>query len=711
MDEYRTAAVPVILKSKGVRVLLVDHYSSFSYNLLQLVAEITGIVPTVIYCDAAIPDDLSAFDCVVISPGPGSPENPSDIGSSRYFLQECELPVLGICLGHQALAYGFGATIARSEEPIHGQKWAIQHRGEHPLFTEIPNRFYAVRYHSLQIEAPLPKELVSLAETAEGTIMAIAHKELPKWGVQFHPESFETEHGRTLLANFCAMSIGREQLAERVDSAITRATATRTIDTEWTLLRHPLSHAGDATSLFSALFGKSEHCFWLDGKSCPRGMSYMGDGKGDNAHLLRYNNADKSLVRHSDAGETSVSVDCVFDYLAEALSGQRIQESEAGAEDGFRGGYVGYFGYELGRSAKYSSYAPDAQWLWVERFLAFDHRDNSASLVALVPAGDEEASAKAHRWFRAMESRCRDQGKIAHMEPEPRGIEQNLGLSLREGREAYEKKIAQCIEAIRAGESYELCLTTELSGHANVDALSLFFDTRQNNPAPYSAFLRCPEFSLVSASPERFLRIDSNGKVESKPIKGTAKRSPDAALDKKLAKSLVESDKERAENLMIVDLVRNDLGRNCEIGSVEVSSFAEVESYATVHQLVSTICGQLRPEVSPMHCVRDAFPAGSMTGAPKIRSMKILEELETGARGIYSGAMGYLGVNGSVELSVVIRSTFVSGDSLRIGVGGAITVLSDSAAEFEEVRLKAKASVEALQRTMVSKSGADVADS
>jgi para-aminobenzoate synthetase len=230
-----------------------------------------------------------------------------------------------------------------------------------------------------------------------------------------------------------------------------------------------------------------------------------------------------------------------------------------------------------------------------------------------------------------------------------------------------------------------------LSASIAIDSWAAYRFLRRRNPTPFGALLRLGELSVLSTSPERFLSISATGEVESRPIKGTRPRGATPEEDARLRRELATSEKDRAENLMIVDLVRNDLSVHAEVGSVRVPRLFEVESYATVHQLVSTIQARLAPGAAPLDCVRAAFPGGSMTGAPKIRTMELIDELEAGPRGVYSGALGYFSLSGAVDLSIVIRTLVLRPGGASYGVGGAVVADSDPAAEFEETAVKATA--------------------
>jgi aminodeoxychorismate synthase component I len=269
----------------------------------------------------------------------------------------------------------------------------------------------------------------------------------------------------------------------------------------------------------------------------------------------------------------------------------------------------------------------------------------------------------------------------------------DLEAHLEQDRDTYLAAIKACVAALEAGDTYEVCLTNRALLPAVADPLEFYLWQRLRNPAPYSAFFRAGDLAIASSSPERFLAVDSNGWAECRPIKGTAPRQADPDTDQLAAKALAEDPKTRAENLMIVDLIRNDLGRVSEPGTVQVPQLMAVETYETVHQLVSTVRGRLRPEVDAVDAVRACFPPGSMTGAPKIRTMELLDSLEPSARGVYSGALGYLTVDGRADLSVVIRTAVMTPDGTAVGAGGAIVLDSDPIAEYDEMMLKATATL------------------
>lgn len=263
-------------------------------------------------------------------------------------------------------------------------------------------------------------------------------------------------------------------------------------------------------------------------------------------------------------------------------------------------------------------------------------------------------------------------------------------------RPAYEAAVRQILAWIAAGDCYQVNLSHRLSCPAPASAWALYERLRRPQPAPYAAFLDCGDHQVLSASPERFLRVRGR-EVETRPIKGTRPRGGTPEEDAALAAELVASEKDRAELLMIVDLERNDLGRVCDYGTVRVPALWELETYPNVHHLVATVRGRLREGVDPLECLRAAFPGGSITGAPKIRAMEIIEELEPVRRGVYTGAIGWVDGRGHAEWSIAIRTMVVRRGMAHLYAGGGIVADSDPAAEFAETMAKAHGMLAALR--------------
>ena len=270
-------------------------------------------------------------------------------------------------------------------------------------------------------------------------------------------------------------------------------------------------------------------------------------------------------------------------------------------------------------------------------------------------------------------------------------VEAGYDLVLDDPKEDYKDKVKQVLEYIRAGDIFEANFTTRFSATVSeeLDSFSLYLALRKANGGPFSAYLKAPNFEILSVSPERFI-AGRRQKLSTYPIKGTRKRSDDPLEDDRLAQELSESEKDRAENIMIVDLMRNDFSRVCQSDSVEVKSLCEVHRFKTVHHLVSHVAGTLKDDKSLTDVIRCCFPAGSITGAPKIRSMEIIAELEPSVRGAYCGSMLYLGFDGSLDSSVMIRTVTRRGQRISLGAGGAVVIDSDPEDEYNEAIAKAR---------------------
>ncbi|MFD3444291.1 anthranilate synthase component I family protein [Microbacteriaceae bacterium 4G12] len=444
------------------------------------------------------------------------------------------------------------------------------------------------------------------------------------------------------------------------------------------LIARRLGHPVDAPAAYEALFGAASAAFWLD-SSDGSGWSYLGSGE-----------------------PLAAGPGGVLDALGEALAatGGPGSVDVSGAPDGmdFRLGWVGRLDYELWlrTAARHpgGEAAPGGAFLAADRMLALDHGAGRAWLVTFDTAEGIRWLAHAESVLAALDAAGPTRPGTSAAPPGTAAIPP--AVTWRHSDAVYLSLIERCRTAIRAGDAYQLCLTNTATVPGDFDPIVVHRRLRSISPAPHAGLIRLGESTLISASPERFLRVTPDGIATTRPIKGTRRRDADDREDRRLRRELVESDKERAENLMIVDLMRNDLSRVCRLGSVRVTALLQVESYAQVHQLVSTVEGRLAEGITAVDAVRALFPAGSMTGAPKLRAIEILDVLEGGPRGMYSGAFGYLGVDGALDLAMVIRSIVLGPSGATVGAGGGITTLSDPREELEEVRLKSAPLLRAL---------------
>jgi para-aminobenzoate synthetase len=687
--------------------LLIDNYDSYTYNVFHLLAAVSGEEPIVVRNDMVSWKALSRwdFDAIVISPGPGHPARWHDFGVCSDILRFSEIPVLGVCLGHQGLGHLLDGTVTSAPIVMHGRLSAVRHDGD-GLFEGIPQGFSVVRYHSLAVAGGLGPEGRVTAWTDEGVVMGIEHASRPMWGVQFHPESIATEHGRKLCENFYALA--RAYRSKRERAAIPPRTPPRRP-------RRPQRRAGGARRrllvrslqgepscelLFERMFAGAEHAFWLDSADAPTELaqrSFIGTTAGAHRCVIEYDVQEKAVSTHRAHGST-VELGCIFDVLDRELAAHAVEPADE-LPTGLLGGFVGYLGYECkadcGSPNVHRSDIPDAVLMLANRVIAVDHVTHRTHLAALC----HEDEADAERWLRDAQEAVRDVLAQPANDAQwtPKGIgagdtgDDHVTFRCGRGRDQYLADIARCQAALAAGESYEVCLTDQIHTDADPEPFELYRLLRRRNPAPFAAYLKLGDVAVASSSPERFLSVERDRRVRAQPIKGTTRRSADPERDEALRQTLLHDEKTFAEHLMIVDLLRNDLGRVCEVDSVRVPQFMVVEPYTTVHQLVSTITGVLERERTPVECVRACFPGGSMTGAPKLRTMSIIDDIEREARGVYSGAIGYFGLDGAADLSIVIRTIVMRPGATTIGAGGAIVMQSDPQEEFDEILLKAQA--------------------
>ena len=465
-----------------------------------------------------------------------------------------------------------------------------------------------------------------------------------------------------------------------------------------------LDAAPDPARLFEALFGRSANAVWLDSSLAPESsaaaersrFSILADDGGPFGQSVRHSSGTTRV----SVGNASVRTEGPFFRWLDGVWGRADLRAPAGYPCEFTLGWLGYLGYELKREtggSDVTAESPDACLLFAGRAVVLDHVDGTVWLLAL-------DTADAGGWLqtaRTATGTCSGPaagpvstgaGGSAAVEPSAPGPD----FAARDSEVSYKSKITEAQHEITEGNTYEVCLTTALAAELPdaVDPRQAYLALRRRNPAPFASYLRFGDLAVASTSPERFLCITAEGGMRAEPIKGTRPRDPDRARDALLRHELESSPKDRAENIMIVDLLRNDLSHFAVPGSVSVSRLCAIESYATVHQMVSTIDARLRPGMPRAEAVAACFPAGSMTGAPKVSTMGILDRLEGAPRGVYSGAIGYFSLNGATDLAVAIRSLVLrelpgGGTALSLGVGGAITADSSPEEEYEEIRTKA----------------------
>lgn len=422
----------------------------------------------------------------------------------------------------------------------------------------------------------------------------------------------------------------------------------------------------DPEAVFVQVFADLPHVFWLDaGPGATAGWSWMGAGSPEPNH---------GLVRGVEVQGPG----------ADGVGAPDAHDGDT--TTGFAGGWVGWVGYENGATRAEAPVAPPAAddlpsevWIRAERWVAFDHTSRSVTVFA---QPDEVAGLVVQI------DGCRGPA-------EPPPPPSPATAVARHSAAEYARLIEACRAEIRDGNAYQLCLTTRFSVAAAIDPVAAYRRLRAETPAHHGGFIRSGGHALLSASPERFLE-SRLGIVRTRPIKGTRPRGATTEGDAGLADDLRDSVKERAENVMIVDLMRNDLSRVCDPGTVGVDALLAVESYPAVHQLVSTVSGRLRAGTTLDDLLHAAFPAGSMTGAPKLSAMTILRRLEGGPRGVFAGCFGWVGADGACDLAMVIRSIMTDGSTAHVGAGGGITWRSEAADEVAEVGVKARAPLAAI---------------
>ncbi len=463
--------------------------------------------------------------------------------------------------------------------------------------------------------------------------------------------------------------------------------------------------APEASWCFEA-FAPRPYSFWLDSGMDPHKLgrySFMGN----EPFLVMRSQGDEITFIGNGAEEKRRGNP--FDVLDGLLEEYKIESGELPVP--FMGGAVGYFSYDLchfieklPNKAVDDLLLPECYLGFYDVIAAFDHQENKTYIIS---TGFPELEEGKRR--RRAEARLNELRNLILLSPPPQPIKEfasGKGITLKANfsHEGYLTAVVKAREYIGAGDIFQVNLSQRFEADINIHPYELYKRLRRINPAPFAGYLNFPDVSIVGASPERFLKVCGD-LVETRPIKGTKPRGKTPGEDRALASALLASKKDRAENIMIVDLERNDLGRVCRYGTVKVTELAILEIYPTVFHLTSTVVGQLRENKNRIDLLKAAFPGGSITGAPKVRAMEIIDELEPTRRSVYTGSLGYLGFNGDMDLNIVIRTIIVKDGRAYFQVGGAIVYDSEPEAEYVETLDKGRALIQALSLSPQSDAG------
>lgn len=690
------------------KVLLIDFYDSYTYNLYQL---ILNVIPdaqvVVVRSDLFDVGIIDAFHFIVIGPGPGNPCNTSDIGCAREVFKY-DVPILGVCLGFQLICLQYGASIRRLQTPKHGQVSQLL-TSTCPIYPSGTN-IQVTRYHSLTANLAHCHDIKEIGWVEDiddnGHVsMAVMHNTKPFIGVQYHPESACSTGGEDLVRNFLSIADrhNKNRVVEARDIAgltvqprpllFSQARASKPIAWEVLDLVLPAPRIAEILKVDQA-----ERAIVLDSAASPSRFAIIAAIDTSDKHFSYVVGQPYCIY-----GQRQISLEyCdVWQAIAQIMDENKVMRGPK--EIPFWGGLAGYVSYEsgcesLGVSPTTSTTpAADINLIMVTRSIVIDYDAGSTHIVSLRD-GDRD-------WLRYVAERLRRAVQTPPTTPPSLPVPNKVTVVMPD-KATYLANIAKAQQYLAEGQSYELCLTAATKITCNVprQPWDLYQTLRRRNPSPFACYMKLPGVNLLSSSPERFLSWTADGHCQLRPIKGTVRKS--STMTKDQAATLLRDPKEFAENLMIVDLIRHDLHQIAH--NVCVPSLMVVEEYETVYQLVSVITGQVLSPYTGLDALSHALPPGSMTGAPKKRSVELLQGLEQRRRGLYSGVCGYLSVCGGGDWSVIIRTAFrydsenqvsTEPETWWIGAGGAITALSGPEAEWEEMLAKLQSTLPAFLRS------------
>lgn len=693
-----------------IKILLIDNYDSFTFNVYQYLLELKYDV-ICIRNDKITVSDIKKMDlgAIFISPGPGNPQSAGICLEVVKFFSG-KIPIFGICLGHQIIGEAFGGKVTYANQLFHGKTSKIV-SNRLGIFNDFPKEFIATRYHSLIVEKEtLPDCFDITCETEAGEIMGLKHKEYEIEGVQFHPESIMTQSGMKMLKNF----LDRINL-KKCETRITRNTEPVIhSDTSKQIDKVGIVQYGkkeklntDFINVYKALrkkFGLASCCLFdsVNGPEIDCGNSYIGlfpefELIVDN-HKMKIKSESKFLkdkfennfceLFDIEKQEYDLEKKCfsdIFPIIAEMFKENKQHDFKTN----FSNGLMGIFSYEylhyiediVDKNERVLNF-PDIHLKYFSCVIEYNPKKNEILIIDNIFPTQEykniDIMQSVNDYIECNEKYTFKLGNIDF-------LHSNV-----EEREYYQK-VKKAKEYIKSGDIFQIQLGRRLNIKQNINPFEIYEKLRKVNPSPYMFFWEDSTYQLISNSPELQLRVE-DGNVIIRPIAGTSKgKGTNREEAEFYRKDLENNPKERAEHIMLVDLARNDIGRVADVGSVSVTTLMKSEEFSHVFHLISSVEGKVSKNINTMKLFESTFPAGTLTGAPKVRAMEIINELEDEERGPYGGAMGFFEFNGNIVSSIIIRTILKKEENLYLHASAGIVADSKDYLEWEEIQHKTEA--------------------
>jgi para-aminobenzoate synthetase len=707
-----------------MKILLIDNYDSFTYNVYQYLKEMKNEVICTRNDKISIKEiEEMNPDIIFISPGPGNPRSAGIcLEVVKYF--GGKISIFGICLGHQVIGEAFGGKIVHAKELYHGKTSEIL-TNANGVFENLQSEFKATRYHSLVVEKEtLPDCFEVTCQTSDGEIMGIKHKNYNIEGVQFHPESIMTEIGKKILLEFLQRTkriIGKDfinKITKYEDENIIKfneLNCVKKIGVKQYALKFNIKD--NFLGIFENIRAKYGECNCtildsVDGPAVDCGKSYIGvfpkyeliisnsrmKISTDNrciCDIFIENFKELYDIKEEDFNLKGHKFSDIYPIISTIFKAKKMHDVDIN----FSNGLIGVFSYEylhyiekIDNKNKSVLKFPDVHLKYFSTILQYDKNTSELVVINNEIPGIEQTKLDIERLLDEKENLIKndiDNNGIQHSKSE---IFSNMT------KEEFFSRVARAKQYIKEGDIFQIQIGRRLHVKENIKPFDVYKKLRRLNPTPYMFYWECEDYQLISNSPELQLKVE-NGKIIIRPIAGTSKGKGKTKEEAQLLKQELENNpKEQAEHIMLVDLARNDIGRIATSGSVRVSKLMKTEEFSHVFHLISSVEGEILGEINTMKLFESTFPAGTLTGAPKVRAMEIINELENEERGPYGGAFGFFEFNGNILSSIIIRTILRKEEDLYLHASAGIVADSKDYLEWNEIQHKTETIKQVLSR-------------